>query len=303
MGSPLGDRKYDDFSFTDTDEYKIYRRKYVQFIKKYIEYIDVYANLDVINNAELTWENQKYMEARGLQPIPVWHFGCEKHWLDMYVRKGYDYIAIGGIVPNPPEVIIPGLDTVWNDILTDSTGMPIVKIHGFAITAPRLLTRYPWYSVDSASWVKFGKYGIVCIPKKGDGNGGYDYKKNAWHIVVSDRSPAQEEEESKHIKTLAEAERTDVLSYLHNKGYRIGKSEFRTVSPGYFLAENERFVSGRKGDPERDIEIIIEPGLCNDYRLRDEVNIKYYKDLEKSVPEWPWVFEPPVVYKDTLVFK
>jgi len=39
------------------------------------------------------------------------------------------------------------------------------------------------------------------------------------------------------------------------------------------------------------VETIIEAGVCNDYRLRDEVNIVYYLDLEKHFPKWPWAFK------------
>ena len=41
---------------------------------------------------------------------------------------------------------------------------------------------------------------------------------------------------------------------------------------------------------ERTVEIIIEPGISNKYQLRDEMNIIYFLDLEKSLPKWPWAF-------------
>ena len=64
------------------------------------------------------------------------------------------------------------------------------------------------------------------------------------------------------------------------------------VDGSYELGKNERFISGKKGDPEREVEIILQPGLCNDYKLRDELNIQYYLDLEASLPKWPWAFKP-----------
>jgi len=39
------------------------------------------------------------------------------------------------------------------------------------------------------------------------------------------------------------------------------------------------------------VEVIIEKGLCNDYMQRDELNIIYFLDLEKSFPKWPWPYK------------
>lgn len=288
MGSHMKDRRYDNFDWLQTEEYLDYRDAYIEFIKKYIDHIEVYANLDIVNNAEATWENQQYMESHGLKPIPVFHLGCDLKWLKMYLDKGYDYIAMGGMVPNPPNILIPALDSLWSDYFTDSIGMPVVKVHGFAITSVKMLVRYPWYSTDSTSWVKFGKYGIVCVPKKIGGK--YDYSVSAHNVVVSSRSPSQKLE-GKHISTFSAAERAAILRYFEEKGYRLGKSKTKTVGEDYELTEGERFVSGRKGDDGREVETVIEPGLSNDYKLRDELNIIYYLDLEKSLPEWPWKFK------------
>ena len=292
MGSFLSERKYDDFSWIESEEYLDYREAYIEFIKKYIDYIEVYVNLDIINNAEATWENQQYMESHGLKPIPVFHLGCDLKWLRMYLDKGYDYIAMGGMVPNPPSVLIPALDSIWSEYLTDDTGMPVVKVHGFAITAVGMVTRYPWYSVDSTSWVKFGKYGIVCVPRKVGGQ--YDYTKSAWSVVVSNRSPSQKID-GKHITTFSNAERRAILRYFDKKGYDLGESTFKKVEPNYKLDNNERFT-GPEQDGWRVVEVIIEAGLSNDYKIRDELNIVYYLDLERSLPKWPWKFK----YKQTI---
>lgn len=288
MGSYLEDRKHDDFSWTTSEEYLTYRRNYAIFIKKHLQYIDYYANFDVINNAEATWENQQYYEARGLSPIPIWHYGTDEKWLRMYLDKGYNYIAIGGMIPNPPSVLLPALDSIWSSFLCDSSGMPKVRVHGFAVTSTTLIARYPWFSVDSSSWVKFGQYGVVCIPPKK--NGRYDYTRTAHNIFVSTRSPSQELK-GKHYNTLSGAEKAEIDRYLDLKGHKIGKSEFKIVKGDYELEEDEVFVEGRKGDPERKVEVILQRGVSNDYKLRDEVNVQYYLDLQNSIPEWPWKFK------------
>lgn len=35
----------------------------------------------------------------------------------------------------------------------------------------------------------------------------------------------------------------------------------------------------------------MEAGVSNKYQLRDEMNILYFIDLEKSMPAWPWTFK------------
>jgi len=288
MGSFLEDRKNDDFSWIQSKDFQTYRRNYALFIKKNLQFIDYYANFDVINNAEATWSNQQYYESKGLKPIPVWHYGTDMKWLEMYLEKGYDYIAIGGLIPNPPRILLPALDSIWGSLLTDSSGMPKVKVHGFAVTSTRLIARYPWFSVDSSSWVKFGQYGVICVPPKRGGK--FDYSTTAHNIFVSTRSPSQEIT-GKHYYTLSGAEQAMIDQYLDLKGHVMGKSEFKMVGSEYELKEDEVFVSGRKGDEERRVEIILERGVCNDYKLRDELNVQYYIDLQNSVPEWPWAFQ------------
>ena len=57
------------------------------------------------------------------------------------------------------------------------------------------------------------------------------------------------------------------------------------------LHEEEGEEKKEKGKSKRLLEIVVEPGLSNKYQLRDEMNIIYFLDLEKSMPEWPWAFK------------
>lgn len=168
MGASFKDRKYDKFGYTETPEYKEYRENYMDFLLENKQNIDVYSNLDVINNPSLTYKNQMLMEEAGLRPIPVFHLGSDIKWLKMYLRK-YEYIAIGGLIPNPTTVLIPILDKLFKEHLLDSQGFPKVKLHGFACTSLRLMQRYPWYSVDSATARKLAAYGGVNFPTHREG--------------------------------------------------------------------------------------------------------------------------------------
>ena len=73
-------------------------------------------------------------------------------------------ITIGGMVPISTPQLKLWLDRLWADYLTDDQGRPIVKVHGFGLTSLPLMMRYPWYSVDSSTWVQWAANGMVLVP-------------------------------------------------------------------------------------------------------------------------------------------
>jgi hypothetical protein len=270
---------------------------YIDFIKEYKDVIDIYANLDVIGlggkqpnrlTAEMTLKNQKIMEKAGLNPIPAFHFGEPLEFLEHYV-KNYEYIALG-VAGNYGKKLIPWLDTCFEDYICDSKGMPRTKVHGFAVTSLPIMLRYPWYSVDSTSWVATSRMGSIYVPKFR--NGQWIYDENSWKIAVSSRSPNLKEARQ-HIDTLPPKQKEIILEYIHSKGYQLGKSRFERVVQTRDLAENERWAEKKPKNAldTRLLEIIEEPGISNRYQLRDEMNIIYFQDLEKSMPKWPWPFQ------------
>ena len=164
----------DQFTFfLDSGAYSAWSRgtqidldEYIAFIKANIEVIEVYACLDCIPGvpgknasnqerneaAELTWKNYLYMKSEGLDPLPVYHYGEDAEFLERMLAYGCPYIGIGGLVGIPSDKRRLWLDRVFTRI-TDDKGMPIVKTHGFGMTSVPLIFRYPWYSVDSTTWI------------------------------------------------------------------------------------------------------------------------------------------------------
>ncbi len=264
-------------------------QEYIQFIKKHEDVINVYANLDVIGDAEATYKNQRVMEKAELSPLPVFHYGSPEKYLKRYLQK-HPYISLGGMVPVSTQALVPWLDYIFEQYITDSKGLPIVKVHGFGLTSLKLMLRYPWYSVDSTSWVTTGRMGSIYVPRFRAGQWLYD--ENSWKMAVSNRSP-NTKEAGQHIETLPPMQKQIILDYIHDKGYKLGKSTFKKVPDTYKPKEGERWAEKKaevkKG--ERLLEIIEEEGVSNRYQLRDEMNIIYFLDLEKSMPEWPWSFK------------
>lgn len=274
-------------------------RDYIDFIKEHLDVLEVYANLDVIGlggkqpnrlTAEKTLENQKIMEEAGLSPLPCFHVGEPLEYLEYYI-KNYDYIALGGMVGKQKSTLIPWLDMVFGKFICDKNGMPKVKVHGFGLTSLPLMLRYPWYSVDSTSWVMTSRMGSIYVPRYRGGNWLYD--ENSWKVAVSSRSPGKADA-GKHIDTFSPKQKEIILEYIHEKGYKLGKSRFEKYPQNHEIKDNERWAEKKPKDKgaSRLLEIIEEEGVSNRYQLRDEMNIIYFQDLEKSMPQWPWAFKP-----------
>jgi hypothetical protein len=120
---------------------------YINFVKDNKDMIENYFNLDDITDSKKTLENQAYIESKGLDPIPVFHYGEDFKILKAYLKK-YKYIALGGLVPHSgTNNLYIHLDNCFA-IIKDY--FP-VKIHCFGITSYRTLKRYPFYSADSTS--------------------------------------------------------------------------------------------------------------------------------------------------------
>lgn len=214
---------------------------YIKFVHEWKDYLDVYANLDVApygglspeETARGTAENQRIIEAAGLAPLPVYHLDEDRKILDAMIEK-YDYIAIGGAVGSSTASTKRLLDEVWGEHLVDDDGLAKIKVHGFAITSLPLMQRYPWFSVDSTTWVLTGRYGAVLVP----------IADKTYRVVLSDKSPRLSEKGA-HFSTYPKVEQDVILEYFSKHGYTYEE-------------------------------------LAADYKKRDEMNIIYYVQLEKS---------------------
>jgi hypothetical protein len=273
-----------------TQNVKIEIIDYCNFIKENNKKITIYSNLDVIGDPIQTYKNQKIMEAQGLTPIPVFHYGEDYVWLEKYLNEGYEYISLGGMVPISNKSLVIWLDNLFSNYLTDKEGLPKVKVHGFGLTSFSLMFRYPWYSVDSTSWVVTGRLGSIFIPIfKG---GKWIYSRPPLKIAVSSKSPKLKEA-GQHLNTLSPNQQQVFIKYLKENGYELGSSVFKMEQQTYQLKENEKWVGKKPKDKnkKRQVEVITQKGVSNTYQLRDELNVLYYINLEQHFKKWPWKFK------------
>lgn len=152
--------------------------QYADYIKTNKDIIKMASVLDAIGDPEGTYHNQNKLESLGVEVLPCFHFGEPLDLCEYYVRN-YPYMTIGGMVPIPNNKLMPWLDEVWDKVLTDKDGVARTKVHGFGLTARVLMERYPWYSVDSSSWVQMAANGNLIFPEINKA------------IPISSRSPAK----------------------------------------------------------------------------------------------------------------
>lgn len=129
---------------------KININDYGKFLKNHEHLVDVYANLDVMYDAEATLKNQKMLEEMGLHPLPVFHINEDIKYLRYYVDN-YDYIALGGIA-----LEFSNRDRWLSQIFDE---FPNHKFHGFGVSDFNLIKKYSFYSVDSTTWFIGQKFG------------------------------------------------------------------------------------------------------------------------------------------------
>lgn len=194
---------------------------YCEFIKRNQDIIEVVDGdlcasvLDGIGDPLLTWQNQQAMERLGVRPLPCFHYGEDERYLEWYIEH-YSYITLGGMVPISTPQLVHWLDRIWDRYLTKSDGTPKLKVHGFGLTSRMLMERYPWYSVDSSSWVQIAANGGVMSPRFGT-------------IPVSENSPAAKQA-NRHVNTMPPYQREALIKHLEEDGFEFQRLQTEYVA-------------------------------------------------------------------------
>lgn len=233
-----------------TRNMKISWEEYAEFCKDFGA--DFYLSLDKIpylrnskdltpqhfeESAKRTAENYDYMRKLGLKVIPTFHKGEPLQYLKKMVSE-FSYIALSltGQRLSSPDESMRFVNSCF-EIATKIS--PNIKIHGLSITDLVLPIKFPWYSLDSAAWVKHAYSGTikVIVPDHW-GNGKHKYTT----LAVTDRS-----KERNH--------------YKYNE-------DFGGVVPQKYIDDIEEYL-GSIGSSLEKCRVSMEE------RLR--VNVEYYK--------------------------
>ncbi len=191
-----------------TQGIKVDLKKYCQYVKDNRDLFEEVSVLDAIGDPDQTYRNQRQMESLGVGALPCYHYGEPEAVLEFYTAN-YEYITIGGMVPISSPQLQLWLDRIWGKLLTNPDGSAKLKVHGFGLTSVPLMARYPWYSVDSSSWVQLGGMGNIFLPKYGT-------------IAVSEHAPQLKEAE-KHIDNLPREHRDVIYNLIREMGFDIDR--------------------------------------------------------------------------------
>ncbi len=140
-----------------------YINNYANFINKYDVKCFFELDIDVIVGINEVERLRKKLESlTNKQCIPVFHKSRGKqYWFK--IIKEYDYVAIGGIVT---KEIRPKEYPFLNWFLSEAKKNDC-KVHGLGFTRVSELHKYPFYSVDSTSWISGNRFGHVYLFKNG----------------------------------------------------------------------------------------------------------------------------------------
>lgn len=210
--------------------------KYCRYIKEHEDFIDHASVLDAIGDAQGTFENQIAMEKLGVTPLPCFHYGEDPRYLEYYIAN-YEYITLGGMVPISSPQLKYWLDELWEKYLTDGSGNPKIKVHGFGLTSVPLMERYPWYSVDSSSWVQMAAHGNIFHPDLGA-------------MPISERSPARKDA-NQHYDSLPPAQQAALREILEKPGFDVER--LRTINASRWVYNCWAFteLTNRYADDKR----------------------------------------------------
>jgi hypothetical protein len=203
--------------------------RYCDFLVANRELIWSYVALDVIPSkpgeayswseydsaAARSFENYQYMRKRGLDPVPVCHQGERWLWLERYLDAGATYIGLSRRSDFPRHRQVGWLDEAFAR-LTGTT----VRTHGFGITSPGLITRYPWYSYDSATWALAAAAGKIIVPSKRRQGGGFDFLGQPALVTVSGPRERRRNPSSTY-EDLTRREQEHVRDYIASGGFTI----------------------------------------------------------------------------------
>ena len=255
--------KKTSYDFYKTPEFWAYVDTYAAFVKEYAHAIDYYATVDVLFNPEMSWEVLKYMEGEhGLNPVPVIHYNTPIKWIEKHLEEGYDYLGIGGLGQEISKSSYYGwADKVYSVICDPKTKLPTVRTHGFAMTAYDLLIRYPWWSVDSASWAKAGGFGRLYVPRTQSGK--WSFAKPPYNISVSGKAPSKHEQ-GKNLLTMTQGEQKAVRNWLDHIEVPFGSVD-------------------KDGNE-------VEYGVVSHHAARKIANLRFFMALVEWLPDWPWPF-------------
>ncbi len=210
---------------------KIDVKEYGKFILKHIDEFDLIINLDVIpgkwGQKEIPkkemekaikegWDNYYTLIDMGIPAnrlIHIFHQGEPFHYLEKMIKE-MEYIGI-----SPANDRTTAEKKVWLDQCKKYVapkGKALIKTHGFGMTSLHLIWRFPFFSIDSTTWVLVGAMGGVMMPKMKFGRP--TYKESPIILPITTKNDIKK---PFHYQNLSEIEQSKVQKYFNERGFDV----------------------------------------------------------------------------------
>lgn len=103
-------------------------------------------SLDVIGDWRASLKNYEYLRGKGIEVIPTIHCGCEPWSVLTEYAASSNVVALGGLVRKSINIQRKFVEQCFARTWPH-------RLHGFGMGGEKLLMEFPFYSVDTASWV------------------------------------------------------------------------------------------------------------------------------------------------------
>ena len=113
-----------------------------------------------------------------------------------------------------------GLDHIWQH-LKDAQGRPLAKMHGLGMTDLGIMTRYPWFSVDSSRAAILAGLGSIVLPRIN--REGPDYT-DMLQLMVSNQGRFHQMGKANSYYSLGRFMQRLIADYCASYGYSIEPS-------------------------------------------------------------------------------
>lgn len=137
---------------------------YIKWCYSHDRYFDFYVTFDADRDAPFCWDITNEYFKKGIYPVPVYHGDSPLVWVKKYIDQGHKLIGVG--IDRRGKSSATAVRRYYDSVISlcEKHG---VKCHGFAVTGD-LMFQFPWYSVDSTTWIKAAAYGklLDIIPEK-----------------------------------------------------------------------------------------------------------------------------------------
>lgn len=138
-----------------------FARKYATFIQENEQSLEHYVSVDWRRNGKISWDMQKRLEDWGLKPLPVYHAEDDFAWFEKLCAAKYPIVCVS----KPDRAGALTLDRLYKQVFSVAHEHGTL-VHGLSETGSNIF-RYPFYSVDSTSWLQDAGRGYIIQLSRG----------------------------------------------------------------------------------------------------------------------------------------